>query len=163
MSPLVRLRQIIGVVTKNLFRQSSIDNRKQRHSRWRDTTIVSDIIWQDSRGKQSVTASERLFRNFSCVKRVKSDSFREFYPMESPSEMFRPAYPTDFSDARCPMTANTQMCIGFVSRKPGTPRHYGDPANLSATVPNPMVAVTGKNQPGLAFWGHPLPCGAVSN
>jgi len=62
-----------------------------------------------------------------------------------------------------PLSANTQMCLGFVSRHPGKPRQYGDPATFTTDVPNPMVAVTGKNQPGLAFWGCPLPCGAVSN
>jgi len=67
-----------------------------------------------------------------------------------------------------PLTASTQMCIGFVSRKPGTPRHYGDPATTPFNPslgqrpnPNPMAAVTGKNLPGLTFWGCPLPCGTV--
>jgi len=55
-----------------------------------------------------------------------------------------------------------QMCIGFVSRPPGQPRTYGDPASLPANVPNPMVAVTGKNTPGLTFWGCPFPCGVVT-
>ena len=62
-----------------------------------------------------------------------------------------------------PLTANTQMCVGFVSQKPGMPRQYGDPATFNPTVPNPMVAVTGRNQSALTFWGYPLPCGAVSN
>jgi len=62
-----------------------------------------------------------------------------------------------------PLTAATQMCIGFVSQKPGTPRQYGDPATFAPDVPNPMHAVTGRNQSALTFWGYPLPCGAVSN
>jgi hypothetical protein len=68
-----------------------------------------------------------------------------------------------------PLSADTEMCIGFVSRKPGTPRHYGDPKDPAFDPslgqqpnPNPMVSVTGKNLPGLCFWGCPLPCGAVS-
>ena len=55
------------------------------------------------------------------------------------------------------------MCIGFVSRKPGMPRQYGDPATFSESFPNPGVGVTGKNQPGLSFWGHPLPISTVRN
>lgn len=77
-----------------------------------------------------------------------------------------------------PLTANTQVCIGFVSQKPGLPRIYGDPAQgvagnqigypagnagFPSTVPNPMHAVTGKNHSALSFWGLPLPCGAVAN
>ena len=62
-----------------------------------------------------------------------------------------------------PVTNVTEMCIGFVSQKPGKPRQYGDPATFAPDVPNPMLSVTGKNQPGLSFWGHPLPCGSVRN
>jgi hypothetical protein len=62
-----------------------------------------------------------------------------------------------------PLTEDTEMCIGFVSQQPGKPRQYGDPARFAPDVPNPMLAVTGKNHSGLAFWGHPLPCGAVTN
>lgn len=62
-----------------------------------------------------------------------------------------------------PLSAATEMCIGFVSQKPGKARQYGDPATFAPDVPNPMHSVTGRNQPGLAFWGYPLPCGAVSN
>jgi hypothetical protein len=66
-----------------------------------------------------------------------------------------------------------EICIGFVSRKPGTPRHYGDPvpgsafypgtmdAPIQAPNPNPMVSVTGKNLPGLCFWGCPFPAKAL--
>ena len=69
-----------------------------------------------------------------------------------------------------PLAADTEMCIGFVSRVPGTPRYYGDPADPAFDPllgphpnPNPMVSVTGKNLPGLSFWGCPLPCGTVEN
>jgi hypothetical protein len=62
-----------------------------------------------------------------------------------------------------PLAAATDQCIGFVSQKPGQPRQYGDPASFSPNAPNPMHAVTGINQPGLTFWGYPLPIGAVTN
>jgi hypothetical protein len=62
-----------------------------------------------------------------------------------------------------PLTATSEMCIGFVSQKPGQPRQYGDPATFTKDAPNPMMSVTGKNRPGLSFWGCPLPCGVVSN
>jgi len=79
-----------------------------------------------------------------------------------------------------PLTTDQEVCIGLVSRKPGIGRQYGDPMNNLVNfidsdgivtpnpayasgpgVPNPMVAVTGKNKPGLTFWGCPLPAGAT--
>jgi len=62
-----------------------------------------------------------------------------------------------------PLDDDDQMCIGVVSRKPGMPRQYGDPATFSTSVPNPGVGVTGKNQPGLSFWGCPMPVGIAAN
>ena len=46
------------VLPSTVNESNSIDNQRQKHSRWRGTTVVSGIIWQDSREKQSVTASQ---------------------------------------------------------------------------------------------------------
>jgi len=70
-----------------------------------------------------------------------------------------------------PLTEDTEMCIGFVSRPWGRGRQWGYnqfadtnyPTTMQKPTPNPMVSVTGKNQPAVSFWGCPLPCGAVSN
>jgi hypothetical protein len=62
-----------------------------------------------------------------------------------------------------PLTEPNEICIGFVSSPPGTPRMKFNPAGFvpGQGYPNPQRSVTGKNEPGLSFWGHPLPAGIM--
>ena len=63
-----------------------------------------------------------------------------------------------------PLTTATEICLGFVSRPPGEPRPDWNDATgqLVSGFPNAHMAVTGKNHPGLCFWGCPFPAGLVT-
>jgi hypothetical protein len=62
-----------------------------------------------------------------------------------------------------PLTQADEICLGFVSSPPGVPRARFNPAGHvpGAGFPNPGRSVTGKNEPGLSYWGHPLPAGIM--
>ncbi|MDR1140494.1 MAG: hypothetical protein LBL62_02300 [Planctomycetaceae bacterium] len=60
-----------------------------------------------------------------------------------------------------PITEVDEICLGFVSSPPGTPRPEFDFVAITYGIPNNTRSVTGKNEPGLAFWGCPFPAGLI--
>jgi hypothetical protein len=60
-----------------------------------------------------------------------------------------------------PLTQPDEICLGIVSAPPGVPRQRFDPVALLHGTPNNERGVSGKNEPGLTFWGWPLPAGIL--